>query len=117
PAATSALSAGTAKSGVPMKARRRRAIIVPAKTRWGPLATTAPATSRGSAETPRWGSERVLAIALEDAGALRLQELAQDHVALERGDVVDEQDAVEMVHFVLDASGQQAVRRELAHLI
>ena len=45
-----------------------------------------------------------------------LQELAQDHVALERGDVVDEQDAIEMVDLVLHAGRQQTVAGQLLRL-
>src|SRR5262245_10745642 len=41
-------------------------------------------------------------------GAAGLDQLAHDHVALERGQVVDEQDAVEMVELMLDAAGEQA---------
>src|ERR1700679_3620208 len=40
---------------------------------------------------------------------LLLGELAHDHVALERGQVIDEQDAVQVVDLVLQAGGQQAV--------
>src|SRR3546814_19656340 len=43
------------------------------------------------------------------AGLLRLQALAQDHVALQRRQVVDEENAVEVVHLMLDAGGQQAL--------
>src|SRR3954471_9429126 len=43
-----------------------------------------------------------------------LDQLAQDHVALQGGEMIDEQDAVEMVDLVLDAAGEQALRLELA---
>ena len=42
-------------------------------------------------------------------GFLRLQELAQDHVALQRRQVVDEEHAVQVIHLVLDAHGKQAL--------
>src|SRR5262245_65970199 len=60
--------------------------------------------------------QRMLAVALEGAGLLGLQELAQDHVALEGGDAIDEQDAVEMVHLVLHAGGEEPVGLQLADL-
>src|SRR5665213_3453684 len=40
--------------------------------------------------------------------AFRLGELAQDDAALQRGDMVDEQHALEMVDLVLDAGREQA---------
>ena len=48
---------------------------------------------------------------------LRLAELPQDDVALDRRDVVDEQDPVEVVDLVLNALGQQPVGVDLADLV
>src|SRR3546814_3082638 len=50
-------------------------------------------------------------------GLLRLQQLAQDHVALQRCQVVDEENAVEMIHLMLDAGRQQPFRRQLADFV
>src|SRR5688500_5267095 len=50
-------------------------------------------------------------------GLFCFQQLAQDDVALERGEVVDEQHAVEMVDLVLQAGGEQALRRDLPLLV
>ncbi len=51
------------------------------------------------------------------AAALCLRELAQDHVALQRRDVIDEQNPVEMVDLVLDAGREQALRLDFADLV
>src|SRR5713226_3133627 len=91
PASSSAARLGTAKSGVPMKARRSL-IAVPAK---------------GSAGS---GGRRC-------REALRLGELAQNDVALQRRDTVDEEDALEMIHLVLDDGGEQTLGRHLADLV
>src|SRR5260221_9715836 len=87
PAASSAASAGTAKSGVPIKARRRL--------------IAAPVLSAGASGRLGFGE------------TLRLGELAQDDVALQRRDVVDEQHALQVIHLVLDDGGQQTLRRHL----
>src|SRR5258706_13048397 len=50
------------------------------------------------------------------AGLSRLDQLAQDDVALEGADVVDEQHAVEVIHLVLDAGREQPLGRQLADL-
>ena len=44
-------------------------------------------------------------------------ELAQDDVALQRRDVVDEERAFEVIHLVLDAGGQQPFGLQLADLV
>src|SRR5438128_268302 len=49
--------------------------------------------------------------------ALGLRQLPKDHAALQRRDVIDEQHAVEMVHLVLDAGGEEALRLYLADLV
>ena len=43
----------------------------------------------------------------EHSAALHLGELAQDHPALDQGDVVDKENAVEVVYLVLQAGGEQ----------
>src|SRR5487761_5863 len=90
PTSSSASKMRTAKPGVPRNARRSLA------GGWGAIA-------------PSGGDRR-----LETLG---LAELAQDDVALQRRDVVDEQHAVEMVDLVLDASGEQALGLELADFV
>src|SRR4051812_21600317 len=50
-------------------------------------------------------------------GLLRLQELAQDDVALQRREMIDEQDALEMIHLVLNTGREQTVGFELADLV
>src|SRR6185312_1326986 len=49
--------------------------------------------------------------------ALRLGELAQDDVALQGRDVVDEQHAFEVVHLVLDAGRRQPAELDRAELV
>src|SRR5438046_10765593 len=53
----------------------------------------------------------------QDAAALGLGELAQDHAALQRRDVVDKQDAVEMIDLVLQTSCEEALRLDLADFV
>src|SRR5438477_12525053 len=53
----------------------------------------------------------------QHAAALGLRELAQDHAALQRGDVIDEQNAVEMVDLVLQAGREQPPRLDLADFV
>src|SRR5690606_36138599 len=48
---------------------------------------------------------------------LLLAQLAQNDVPPERGQMIDEQDAVEMIDLVLDAGGEQALGLELADLV
>src|SRR5580692_5358639 len=86
PAWISAARLAAAKSGVPMKARRRR--------------LTAPPSLHGG-----------------EGGFLRLHQLAQDDVALESRQMVDEQDAVQMIHLMLDAGGERSFGRELPDLV
>src|SRR5215469_11531372 len=90
PASRSALRIRAAKSGVPRNARRSLA------GGWGAMA---PSGGDGRLET------------------LGLAELAQDDAALQRRNVIDEQHAIEMVDFVLDAGGEQALGFELANLV
>src|SRR5471030_842021 len=80
----------TSKSGVPMNARRSGSVM------------------RAS---PRFSYR------LEDLGAFRLGQLAQDDVALQRRDVVDEEDALEMIHLVLDDGREQPLGVQLANLV
>src|SRR5215470_11598816 len=96
PASMRAASAGTAKSGVPMKARRRRALTAP---------------------RPLGGGNDAGSDGLDGLAALRFHQLAQDDVALQRRDVIDEEDALEMIHLVLDDGSEQALRLERAHLV
>ena len=42
------------------------------------------------------------------AGALKLADLPDDHVALEAAQAIEEQDAVEVIDFVLQCAGQQS---------
>src|SRR5713226_10579303 len=91
PASSSAARVGTAKSGVPMKARRR-------------LIATPGLRGPGSG---RFGCGE----------ALRLGELAQDHVALQRRDMVDEEHTLQMIHLVLNDGGEQPLRPHLANLV
>src|SRR5215469_13957927 len=93
PASMSAARTGTAKSGVPMKARRSRVIAA------------APHRQNEASD------------GLGGLLALRLLQLAQDDVALQRRDVVDEEDALEMVHLVLDHRREQARGFERADLV
>src|SRR5690349_10062867 len=60
--------------------------------------------------TTRWSGTRA---ETSGAGAAGLGELAQDHVALERRDAVDEQHAVQVVDLVLEAAGQETLGRDL----
>src|SRR5579863_6627704 len=100
PAKISASSAATAKSGVPMKARRRRVV----------MATIYPAPHEvGRGLTPSRRLGRFL--------AFRLAQLAQDDVALQRRDVIDEERAFEMIDLVLDAGREQAFGMQFADLV
>src|SRR5215469_7723461 len=90
PASSSAPRMRPAKSDVPRNARRSLA------GGWGAIA-------------PSGGDRR-----LETLG---LAELAQDDAALQRRDVIDEQHAVEMIDFVLDAGGEQVFGLELADFV
>src|SRR5215469_4567498 len=49
--------------------------------------------------------------------ALCLGELAQDHPPLQRGDVIDKEDAVEVVNLVLQASREQPLHFHFADLV
>src|SRR5579872_4324361 len=90
PASSSAPRMRTAKPGVPRNARRSLA------GGWGAIA-------------PSGGDRRF--------ETLGLAELAQDDVALQRRDVVDEQHAIQMIDFVLDAGGDQTFGLELADFV
>src|SRR5262245_41019086 len=91
PRPTSSTSVGTAKSGVPMKTRRS-----------------------GIRPSFDAGDRRLRVLFL---GPLRrLGELLRDAVALELGDAVDEELAVEVVHLVLDAGGVEALGLLLVQL-
>src|SRR5487761_38500 len=90
PTSSSASKMRTAKPGVPRNARRSLA------GGWGAIA-------------PSGGDRR-----LETLG---LAELAQDDVALQRRDVVDEQHAIEMIDLVLDAGSEEALGFEFADLV
>src|SRR5437764_9569856 len=76
---------------------------------------------RGEREGPiveRWEGEVGIDLSrLEGAAALGLLQLAQDDAALQRRDVIDEQDAVQMIDLVLQASRQQALRLDFADLV
>src|SRR3974390_973599 len=83
------MSVGTAKSGVPMKIRRIQA---------PPLLADV------------MGRYLVLGQRLHGFAALgRLPEFPYHNVALELGDIVDEQHAVSMIDLVLQAGGEQAL--------
>src|SRR5689334_4208425 len=85
-----------AKAGVPMKTR--------SSGRLGPVVLIFPAL-RGSG-----GSRNYPA-------AFGLGELAQDHPALQRRDVVDKENAVEVIDLVLQAHREQPRRLYLADLV
>src|SRR3974390_949556 len=83
------MSVGTAKSGVPMKTRRIQAppLLADVMRRY-----------------------LILSQCLHGLAALgRLPEFPYHHVALELGDIVDEQHAVGMIDLVLQAGGEQAL--------
>src|ERR1700675_3209618 len=96
PAASKAARLGTAKSGVPMKASRCRPGVAPFITK----------------PERRAGSDRLFGFE-----ALRLDKFAQDDVALQRRNMVDEQHTLEVIHLVLDDGGEQALGLERADLV
>src|SRR6185437_2437240 len=96
PASASAISAGTAKSGVPMKIRRMQA---------------PPELSNVMRRLFVLG-QRLNGLAL----LRRFLEALHHHVALELGDVVDEQDAVGVIDLVLQTGGKQASGLDLLRL-
>ena len=105
PAPISSASVGTAKSGVPMKARRRVILyVMPSGCR-----AAAASWARGPGVDARLARGRFQ--------TLGLLQLAQRHRALELGEVIDEQHAFEMVHLVLQAGGEQPVGFEHAECL
>src|SRR5947209_19132164 len=103
PAPINAARMVAAKAGVPMKTRSSR------RRRCGARSAAVKAIRSPQANLTLSRNER--------SAALRLGQFAQDHAALQRRDVVDEQGAVEMVDLVLDAGGEDACRVDLADLV
>src|SRR5262249_20578816 len=100
PASATAVSVGTAKSGVPMKIRRRgmeRSRVA--------LGSTSLSAMVGQSEREGRNKLRLLLL-LALAG---LGKFLGNPLALEAGDMVDEQHAVEVVDLVLQAGGEQSV--------
>src|SRR5579871_6556480 len=103
PAAISPSRIVAANSGVPMKTRSRPAVV-----------TAAAPTLLRSAGRRR---SRARLCRREGAGAFRLCQLAQNDAAFQRRDVVDEQDAVQMVDFVLQNGREQPLGLEFANFV
>src|SRR5215471_4517274 len=135
PRAASSMRVGTAKSGVPMKIRRsgifrpkvstshgracpghpRLSYSESAKT-WMP-GTRPGMTKKGSNSADMMRRLLVLGQRLGARGLFRgLLELLQYHVALELGDMVDEQHTIDVINLVLQAGRQQAIGLDLLRL-
>src|SRR6516164_9091070 len=97
PASTSAASMVAANAGVPMKTRPDGFL-------------------EGVAVIARLPRTRALG-GRENSAALCLGELAQDHPTLDEGQVVNEQNPVEVFDLMLQASGEKPLGVHLADLV
>ena len=115
PAPARVARGGRARPGAAAGNRRRRCRAPPRAGRrgWWPRKPACPGRRGAAWSWGRWPPQAGTGVVL----ALQLGELAQDDAALQRGDVIDEQHAFEMVHLVLDAGGEQALGLDLADLV
>src|SRR6266852_3453533 len=112
PASISASRIVAAKAGVPMKTRSStvvgrvayaitRHLHPPARRAGSPLSRSAgEGAERSEAGEGALSGDR-------DPAALRLGELAQDHSAFDQREVVDKEDAVEVLDLMLQAGGEE----------
>src|SRR5690349_14194085 len=79
--------------------------VTPAKAgvSWRPAETSCPEIPASAGMTRAAVLRRLLA-----ALAPGLGDLPQDHLALQAGEMIDEEDAVEMIHLMLEADREQA---------
>src|SRR5205814_10112347 len=137
PAAISPARIVAANSGVPMKTRSSGWVT---KALWNPPPHPGPLRPRGrrgrcggahlfplrpsggrgrgparSAGRVRWATKS--SGGLQRAAALCLGELFQDHPALQDRDVIDKQDAVQMIDLVLQTGREQSFGLDLADLV